>query len=197
MLRNFKAPKLPANFTREPHMVARVVLGVLLAANLVAAFAVFRPLGGSAEELDAQLTAMQAQVQQKHAGLQKLRSLVKKIEQARTAGDSFLDTYFMDRRIASSSIVNELIKNAKESGIKDKGTSFLFEPVEGSESLSMMTIAANYEGTYGDLLQFVNRLDRSPRFLIMENLAAAPQQNGSLNVAIKLNTFVRGDTPGR
>jgi type IV pilus assembly protein PilO len=197
MLRNFKAPKLPAKFTREPHMVARAVLGILLAANLVAAFAVFRPFGGSAEELDAQLAGMQAQVQQKQAGLQKLRSLVKKIEQARTAGDSFLDTYFMDRRTASSSIVNELTKNAKESGIKDKGTSFLFEPVEGSESLSMMTIAANYEGTYSDLLQFVNRLDRSPRFLILENLAAAPQQNGSLNVAIKLNTFVRGDTPGR
>ena len=57
MLKNFNLPerlKLPSNFTRDPRIVARAVLGVLLAANLIAAFAVFRPLGGSAEELDSQ-----------------------------------------------------------------------------------------------------------------------------------------------
>jgi Tfp pilus assembly protein PilO len=198
MLRKFKLPNLPANFAREPRNVARAILGVLLAANLVAAFAVFRPLGGSAEELDAQLVTMRAQVQQKQISLQRLRGLTKKIEQARSAGDTFLDTYFMDRRSASSSILTELNKNAKESGIRPKGDAFTFEPVEGSDSLSMMTIAANYEGTYSDLLQFVNRLDRSPRFLILENLTATPQQTGgSLNVAIKFNTFVREDTPAR
>jgi type IV pilus assembly protein PilO len=201
MLKNFKVPKLPAlpaNFSREPRIMARAVLGVLLAANLVAAFAVFRPLGGSAEELDAQLVGMRAQVQQRQMSLQKLRVLVKKIEQARTAGDTFLSTYFMDRRTASSSILTELNKNAKESGIRPKGDSFVFEPVEGSETLSMMTIAANYEGTYSDLLQFVNRLDRSPRFLILESLTAMPQQAaGTLGVAIKFNTFVREETPAR
>jgi type IV pilus assembly protein PilO len=198
MLRKFKLPNLPANFAREPRIMGRVILGALLAANVVAAFAVFRPLGGSAEELDAQLVSMRAQVQQKQTSLQRLRGLVKKIEQARSAGDTFLDTYFMDRRSASSSILTELNKNAKESGIKPKGDAFTFEPVEGSDTLSMMTIAANYEGTYGDLLQFVNRLDRSPRFLILENLTATPQQTGgSLNVAIKLNTFVREDAPAR
>src|SRR4051812_6140590 len=113
-------PKLPANWTREPRMVARVVIGVLLAANLVAAFTVFRPLGGSAEELDAELANMRAQVQKRQSGLQKLRLLVKKIEQAKSAGDTFLSTYFMDRRTASSSILKELNKNAKESGIKPK-----------------------------------------------------------------------------
>jgi Tfp pilus assembly protein PilO len=198
MLKNFKWPKLPANLTREPRLVARAVLGVLLAANLVAAFAVFRPLGGSAEELDAQLVNMRAQVRQREGALHKLRVLVKKIEQARTAGDTFLTTYFMDRRSASSSILTELNKNAKESGIKPKGDAFVFEPVEGSDNLSMMTIAANYEGTYSDLLQFVNRLDRSPRFLILEALTATPQQAGaSLNVALKFDTFVREDMPAR
>ena len=56
-------------------------------------------------------------MQQRQASLQKLRSLVKKIELARSAGDSFLSTYFMDRRTASSTILTELNKNAKESGI--------------------------------------------------------------------------------
>src|SRR3954454_18934314 len=121
---NLKVPKLPANFAREPRMVARAVLGVLLAANLVAAFMVFRPLGGSAEELDAELANMRVQVQKRQSSLQKLRLLVKKIEQAKSAGDTFMTNYFMDRRTAASSLLTELNKNAKESGIKPKENSF-------------------------------------------------------------------------
>ena len=57
-----------------------------------------------------------------------------------------------------------------------------------------MTISAAYEGNYASLTKFVNLLDKSPRFLIIESLMAAPQQstNGDLlSVTIKLDTFVR------
>jgi hypothetical protein len=67
------------------------------------------------------------------------------------------------------------------------------EPIEGSDTLGMLTITANYQGSYADLVQFVNRLDRSRKFLILESLTATPQQNsGVLNVNMKLNTFIRG-----
>lgn len=56
----------------------------------------------------------------------------------------------------------------------------------------MMTIVANYEGTYTDTMKFVNQLDKSPRFLIIDSMVAAPQTGGAvLNVTIKLNTFVK------
>ena len=44
----------------------------------------------------------------------------------------------------------------------------------------------------------MNLLDKSPRFMIIENMqAAAPQQAGGqkLNVLLKIDTFVK-DTPG-
>jgi type IV pilus assembly protein PilO len=60
----------------------------------------------------------------------------------------------------------------------------------------MVTVVGNYEGTYGDLLQFVNRLDKSSRFLIIDTMSAAPMQgSGDLSINIKLNTFVREDGP--
>ena len=55
-----------------------------------------------------------------------------------------------------------------------KEHSFTFDPIEGSDTLSMMTVVGNYEGTYGDLLQFVNRLDKSQRFLIIDTMSATP-----------------------
>lgn len=189
-----KQLKLTPGLARDPRFIVRAILGLLLLANLIAAWAVFRPVGGSAEDLNTQLLSMRQQMVQRQAALKRLRLLASKMDHAREAGDSFLNGYFMARHTASSTILSELVKAAKDSGIKPKGDAFTFEPVDGSDTISMMTIAANYEGTYPDLLHFVNRLDRSQRFLILENLAAAPQLNGgALNVSIKLNTFVRED----
>ncbi|MGA3044568.1 MAG: hypothetical protein ABSF54_27660, partial [Bryobacteraceae bacterium] len=64
-------------------------------------------------------------------------------------------------------------------------------------TLYQMTISAAYEGTYASLTKFVNLLDKSPRFLIIESLMAAPQQSNAgdlLSVTIKLDTFVREQT---
>ncbi len=58
----------------------------------------------------------------------------------------------------------------------------------------MMSISANYEGTYANLMRFVHELDRSPRLLIIEGLNAAPEQSGgNLNISMKIDTFVRED----
>src|SRR4051794_32478320 len=123
MPRSFKF-SLPANLRtragRDPKLIARVCLGILLAANLIAAYAVFRPVGGSAEDLQEQIASLQAQVHQRQMNLQKMRSLVSRIEQARTTGDDFLGKYFMDRRTASSTILSELDGAAKDAGMRPK-----------------------------------------------------------------------------
>ena len=69
-------------------------------------------------------------------------------------------------------------------------------PVDGSDTLSMMSITANYEGNYADLMHFVHELDRSSRLMIIESLNAAPQtdKSGMLAVAMKVDTFVRDDS---
>ena len=101
-----------------------------------------------------------------------------------------------DRRVTYALIVDELNLTAKEAGIKEKERTFQLDPVEGSDTLSQMTISAGYEGTYANLTKFMNLLDKSQRFLIIESMVAAPQQNSqNLNVSLKLDTFVT-ETPG-
>ena len=46
---------------REPQFILRVIVGVLLAANLIAAGILLFPPGGSAEDLEKQLASLQAQ----------------------------------------------------------------------------------------------------------------------------------------
>lgn len=181
---------------REPQIAVRAVLGLLLTLNLVALFLVLLPPGGSTEELEGQLAALRRQFVQKRVALERAKVLAAKVEKGRSEGDQFQTRYFTDRRLASSTFIGELSKAAQSSGIKPREHSFVFEPVEGSDTLSMMTIVANYEGTYTDLVQFVNRMDRSGRFLILDTLTATPQTSGGLlTVNLRLNAFVREMTP--
>lgn len=181
---------------KDPRGVVRLLLGLLLLADLVAAAIVLKPWAGSAQDLERQLASLRKQVRDRQAGLERMRTLVSKIESARAQGDRFLDSSFMNRRTASSTIVSELQTVAQQAGIKQKQVDYVFEPIEGSDTLSMMTVTANYEGSFADLMQFINLLDRSPRFLILETLTAAPQPSGLLlNVSMKLNSFVREGAP--
>jgi type IV pilus assembly protein PilO len=170
----------------------RAVLGVLAVANVVAALVVFKPWGGSPAELEAQRAQLERQIRDMRQRLERSRELVVKVQQARAEGDRFLSDYMMDRRTTYSTIVAELDRVANEAGMKPKEKSFNLENVEGSDTVMQMTVTSAFEGQYANLTKFVNLLDKSSRFLIIESLSAAPQQgNNLLNVSIKLDTFVR------
>ena len=127
-----------------------------------------------------------------------MKGLVDKVEKARAEGDQFLSGYFLPRRTAYKTLAEELAQAAQKAGIRQREHTINEEPIEGSDTLTMLTINANYEGSYADLVHFVNVLDGSPQFLIIEGLTAAPQQTaGVLNVNLRMNAFVREEGPAK
>lgn len=190
---------MPRNFNLHapPATMWRIVLGVLLAANVVAAVLVMYPPSGSAAELERQRISLEAQATTRRAQLAQTSRHAAAVEKGRSEGDKFLGDYFLARRTAYSTLLTELVAAADEAKIKPKEHAYATEPIEGSDSLSLMTITANYEGTYANLMRFVHEIDRSPRMLIIEALSAAPQQStGTLSISMKLDAFVRDDGSG-
>jgi type IV pilus assembly protein PilO len=178
--------------SRDPRFWVRAGLGALLLLNLAAFWMVVSPPGGSVEQLEAELIAKRSELAQRKAALERSKQNLARVEISREQDRKFQEQFFTDRRVASSTFVAELSKAATESGLKPREHTFLFDPVEGSDTLSMMTITAAYEGSYADLLKAMNKLDRSSRFLILDSLTASPQQTaGMLNVTVKLNAFVK------
>ena len=195
---------MPRNFSLKvggpsnPRSVIRLVLGLLAAANLVAGYFVLRPLGGSSEELRQQVAEMRTQIRQQQGALERTRLMTGKIEIGRGEGDKFMSKYFLPRRSAYSIVMAELNDLASQAKVTAKESANAIEPVDGSDILDMMQITANYEATYGDLVRFVNMIDKADRLLVMESLNATPQQGGGkLNVLMKLDTFVQEDGSGK
>lgn len=182
--------------TRDPRHAVRAALGTLLLANLVAAWFVLQTPGGTLEELESELAAKRKQLIAGQQSVARLKTVVAQTERARAAGDDFLNAYFLPRKHAYSMLEIDLANAARSAGIRAKERTNSFEPVEGSDTLGMLNVNANFEGSYADLIELVNELDRSKRLLIIEQLQATPQQGGNgLAVALKLNAFFRLEGP--
>ncbi len=194
---------MPRNFNldlkahaRDPQHVVRAALGVLLFANLVAAWFVFQTPGGTLEQLESDLAAQRKQLITRQQAVANLKRTVEQTEKARAAGDAFLNTFFLPRRHAYSMLEIDLANATRAAGIKARDRSNNYEAIEGSDTLGMLNVNANFEGTYADLIELLNALDRSKRLIIIEQLQATPQQgSNALAVALKLNTFFRLEGP--
>jgi len=182
---------------KDPRVSVRAALGTLLVLNIAAALILFKPWGGSAEDLDRRLTSMRAQLPKQQAALERTKLLVQKVEKARTESNQFMSKYMLNERSAYSTVLGELSSAADKVSLKPKESQYGVEPIEGSDTLEMMTVSASFEGEYSNLTKFINELDRSPRFLIIESLTASPQPLGKVvNVNFKLNAFVKDETGG-
>ena len=191
MLKNSKF-----SFT-EPQSLVRLCLGALLVANLVAAGFAFHLFDASPEALEQQLAAALSQRQIEQAHLIKSRSLTASIDRGKTDGENFLATYMTPRRSTYSATVGELTESSKTAGMDKAQFNISLNAIPGSEDLDMMSITLSVEGKYAQLVKFVNLLDRSPRFLIIESLTVTPRAKSDLlTVSIKLDTFVKDDKGG-
>ena len=193
MARSFNLSKLD---WRDRRTVMRASMALLLAANVIAALVLFKPWGGSASDLARQLDESRRDLVQQNLRLERTKVVAAKVEKARSEGDHFLSDYTLVRRTAFSTLISEINAMAIKAGMKPKESSYVLEPVEGSEALEQLTLSVNYEGSYASLTQFVRSLDRSNRFLIIQSLQAAPQPSGILSVNLKVDIFVRQPAGG-
>ena len=74
----------------------RLGAAALLNANLIAAYLVVRPIGGSPEELREQLSTLRVQVQVKRAVDEHIKTMAGKVQTGRQQGTQFLNAYFLD-----------------------------------------------------------------------------------------------------
>jgi len=192
---NLKSISLPAPTAwKEPRVLVRIVLGVLLAANLVAAGYAFNLFTPSPEVLNRSLVAAEASVRADQARLDRSRFLTSNIGRGKTESDTFLANYFTTRRNTYSTVISEITETAKTAGMKTQEWTIGLDPIEGSDDLSMMNISINFEGNFTQFVKFVNLLDRSPRFIVIESMQVAPQPKGDLlNTNLKVHVFVKED----
>jgi Tfp pilus assembly protein PilO len=167
-------------------------LGILFAADVIFYLVAVEPLGRRDAEQRALLTALQRQIETKKQDVEQLQLVVSKVEQARAGGDGLLEGITIPRRTANSTLYSELVQAASKAGIDTREGNFEIEPIEGTEEYGMISVNANFRGEYQNLVRFLNQIDRSEQFLIIDSLAATPRtESEQLQFMMRFNTLLR------
>ena len=166
-------------------------LAVLLF-DVVFYWSAFRPLEVREQEAVTTITTLEERLSQRRKTVAQLRSVVERAATARSTGDKLIDKITTGRQVAFSTLVSELDDAANKAGIEGRDRTYDIEPIEGAEELRIVRINTNFRGRYENVVRFLNLIDRSEKFLIIESLGASPLSTSeNLQVTMRIDTFVR------
>jgi len=179
-----------SSFRHSWKLWTSVALGALLAVDV--GLALFLWPGGrqdpAALQADRDRLALQAKL---------LRADVERGEKIRaslpTAGkecDEFYRESFLDAATGYSQIEADLGAIAKETGVK--ATGFTFKQTDIKEKgTTEIQISATVDADYPALVRFINGLERSKNFYLLDSLRLASELTGGIRLALDLHTYFR------
>jgi hypothetical protein len=167
-----------------------VALGALLAVDLGLGIFLWpgRRQEPAALQADRDRLALQAKL---------LRADVQRGEKIRqslpTAGKECEDFYrysFLDASTGYSQIEEDLGTIAAETGVKTTGFSFKRKDIK-ERGTTEIQISATVDADYPALVRFINGLERSKNFYLLDSLHLASGEMGGIRLALELHTYFR------
>ncbi|MFL6451499.1 MAG: type 4a pilus biogenesis protein PilO [Bryobacteraceae bacterium] len=172
----------------------QIAVAALAILNAVAFYLYLDPPGGSRRELTSQSEQLKREIASTKGRATRLRSVSAKVQLGGNESADFQNKYVLPKRMAYATVISEIQRMAKVSGLQERDAVYSEEPIEGSPDLNLLNSTANYEGTYDNLKHFLYQVDHSPMLIMLENITAAPQQKGNqINTSIRFQAVIRDD----
>ena len=167
------------------------VLAVLLVLNLYLLAHLFllwqRASSNNASAVAQQQIALRAA----EVSAQPLKGLDQKLADATKDADNFYQHRFPS---ADSEVLSELGTLTKAHNVRLTRGQYVHAPVlaDTSGEVTQMSIDASLSGDYGQLVQFINALERDRMFFLIDAVSLSGQDSGTVNLRLRLRTFLRG-----
>jgi hypothetical protein len=161
-----------------------VVAGLILV-DAVAVTMLLTPLAGMRQTRQQELRQLWQDLKAREYA--PWRGLDKKIPRAR---QEIADFYEQRLPAEESTISADLGHLASTAGVRVTGVKYTVKdaPIEG---LQRVEIAANLSGDYLQLVRFVNGLERSKLFFLVDGVELGGETNGIVGLQIRLETYLR------
>lgn len=161
----------------------KLAFAMLLAAD--AALLVWNwQLRGSAPEVQArQRDLLRSQHDALGADVRLAGDIRKRLPEVDRQCDRFVKEQLLALAGGYSAVVEDLNKISSQSGLTTRGVQYKQKELAG-RGVAEVQISASVEGSYANLVRFINELERSKQFYLLEQLGLAETTAGT---AIKLN----------
>ncbi len=162
-----------------------VIAAAVVVVDLVCVAMLVTPIAGSESTRQDEMSQLWATV--KASERAPFRGMDKKIPVARKE----IGDFYRDRLPDAYSVIStNLDKVGAESGVKVSGERYT-EKEADVEGLQRVEISADVSGDYLPVVRFINGLERSKLFFMVDGLELGSEQGGVIRLQITLETYLR------
>jgi len=172
---------------RDTRRQVKIALATMALVDLAAVLVYFSPLIGSQTRRQAHLQQLWQELQQKTREVAPLRGLDKKIPTAQKQIEDFYKQRFPAQ---DSDISDNLGKLANQSGVKIGSVKYAMKDPE-ELGLQPVEIEADLAGGYLQLVGFINSLERSRTFFLVNSVQLGGEQEGVVRLQMKMETYLK------
>jgi Tfp pilus assembly protein PilO len=167
----------------------RWVLAVILLADVVLIGVRWR-LNSSSHVQPGELTRLGMLEKQYRADNTRLERFKIELPADEKQWDEFFTTHFHAAGAGYSAISEDLGSLSRSAGLRSDTVSFHQHPAD-ARGLMQVDITTAVEGDYEGLIQFLNKLEHSDNFYVLDNLTLATSSVGKLRLNVQLRTYFR------
>lgn len=159
-----------------------VVLAVISALALAYLFA---PVGSAKAEKYAELNQLRDELKARNQEIGSLRGLPTKVNVS--AKD--IDKFYRTRLPARFSVVSsELGRVAAKNNVQLSQVSY--EAFDEQHNLTNIVMKADLSGNYGDVVKFINSVERNELFFLIDEIGLADERSGKVKLNLILETYI-------
>ncbi len=171
--------------------LVRWILAVVLVADVVLVFVNLRTTP-SAQARSAEIQQLEVQRELLKADVNRASEIRRGLPNVQRQIDQFFADELRDASTGYSSVENDLNALARQSGLRTESVTFRQHEVTGRHVVEVEVNAA-VAGDYPSLVKFINGLERSKNFYVLDSLSLASITGPSptLRLNLRLRTYFR------
>jgi len=167
----------------------RWTLGVVLALDLVLLLVYLRPRTSPQEHRNEE-----QRLQRQHdffaADVRRATEIRQRLPQVQRECDEFFAKELRPAVTGYSAIVADVGALARKAGLHTNAVTFRQREI-ANRSVVEVEVVATVEGDYPSLVSFINGLERSTNFYLLDSLHLASSSGGGLKLNLQLRTYFR------
>jgi len=169
---------------------AGAALGILLALDLALAGYLWHASSQQPQQLRAERDRLALQAKKLHADVERGEKIRASLPAAGKECDAFYQQSFLESATGYSRIESDLDDIAAKSGVKIAGFTYKQKEVK-DRGVTEIQITTNLDEDYPSIIQFINGLERSKNFYLLDSLHLASASTGGIRLDLDLHTFFR------
>jgi Tfp pilus assembly protein PilO len=188
------ASRIAASSSRAEASRTRVRLkaafAVLMALTAILLLFLFRSSGRTAAERQDEVTRLDAKQRLAQSRIEQLRALKQRVQDATQNEQRFAQGNFLPRSSAFSQMLSDLEKLATANKLQPSDISYRLNEKDNKLGWTNVGVSLQIEGDYSSLVRFLNQLEQSKLFWIIEGLEVSGQLGEHLRLTMQASTYL-------